>query len=318
MSRLQSTLSRGYRYAREAGPANALATGRRRFQSQVRIAQLRLIKRWSPVVAVDTKGLRIFVDTRDGGVARQIVLHGPHEADTIRAAVEVVEQLGASRLASRDWVFLDIGANIGTSIIQAICHHGAAGGAAFEPHPGNVRLLRHNLLANDLADRVSVVQCAVTDTCREVELTHSRENSGDHRVKTDVPAFDRFGESCREVIRVPGLSLDSQVDEGLFDIDRVGLVSIDTQGHEGHVLDGASQLCASDVPVMLEYWPYGLRAAGGHDLVHKIVGDSFVRYVDLARPSHGSGLVSHPVKDLRLLDEHLGEIGWADILLLSE
>ena len=139
-------------------------TGGRRFHSQLRIAELRLIKRWSPVIAIDTKGLRLFVHTRDDGVARQIVLHGPHEADTIGAAIETLELLGCSPFARQGQMFLDIGANIGTSIIQAICHHGAAGGTAFEPHPGNITLLRHNLLANHVADRVSVVQCARSPT----------------------------------------------------------------------------------------------------------------------------------------------------------
>ena len=318
MSRLLSAVARGHRYARDAGYANALAAGGRRFHSHMRIAQLRLIRRWSPVIAIDTKGLRLFVDTRDVGVARQIVLHGPHEANTIRAAVEALEQLGCSPFTREERMFLDIGANIGTSIIQAIYHHGAAGGVAFEPHPANVMLLRHNLLANELADRVSVVQCAVTDTCGDVALAEAPDHSGDHRVRTEAPTFNRFGEAHRELIMVPGRSLDSQVDEGIFDIDRVGLVSIDTQGHEAHVLNGASRLCASDVPVMLEYWPYGLRAAGGYELLHEVVGRSFVRYVDLERANEEGRLVSHPVNDLRVLGERLGEIGWADILLLSQ
>jgi len=270
------------------------------------------------VIAIDTKGLRLFVHTRDDGVARQIVLHGPHEADTIGAAIETLELLRCSPFARQGQMFLDIGANIGTSIIQAICHHGAAGGTAFEPHPGNITLLRHNLLANHVADRVSVVQCAVTDTCRDVVLTKSPNHSGDHRVKTDVPAFNRFGESDRETMIVPGLTLDSQVETGLIDVDRVGLVSIDTQGHEAHVLAGARRLRGANVPVMLEYWPYGLRAAGSHELLHEVVRDSFVRYVDLATPIEEGRLGSHPVADLRLLDERLGEIGWADILLLSQ
>lgn len=117
---------------------------------------------------------------------------------------------------------------------------------------------------------------------------------------------------------VPGLTLDSQVETGLIDVDRVGLVSIDTQGHEAHVLAGARRLRGANVPVMLEYWPCGLRAAGGHELLHEVVRDSFVRYVDLATPIEEGRLVSHPVADLRLLDERLGEIGWADILLLSQ
>lgn len=317
MPRLRSTVSRGHRYAREVGYAVALESIGRRTRSQLRIAQLQLIKRWSPVIAVDTQGLRLFVDTRDIGIARQIVLHGAYGAEKIRAAIEILEHVDRHPFADGARGFLDIGANIGTAIIQAICHHGAAGGAAFEPHPGNIELLRLNLLANQVADRVSVVHCALTDTCGDVALARSPNHSGDHRVRTDVPAVDRFGETGRDVIAVPGLSLDFQIDQGLFDIEGVGLVSIDTQGHEAQVLYGAKRLCASEVPVMLEYWPYGLRSAGGYELLHELVADSYVQFVDLTRPFEAGKLRLQPTAELLSLDARLGEIGWADILLLS-
>ena len=283
----------------------------------MRLAQLHLIRRWSPVIAVDTKGLRIFIDTSDVGVARQIVLHGAYEADTILSAVALLEHIDEHPFAGGDRTFVDVGANIGTAILQAVRHHGAAGGFAYEPHPENIALLRQNLLANEIADRVSVVHCAVTDSCRPVSLERSPNNSGDHRVRTDVPRVDWFGEALRDVMTVPGLTLDSQVEAGIVDLDRVGLVSMDTQGHEAQVLAGARRLCASEVPIMLEYWPYGLRAAGGHEQLLDLVANSFKRFVDLAAPFQSGKLHSRPAAELGSLDADLGEIGWADVLLLS-
>ncbi len=193
MARWAQTVSRAHAYVGQVGYSTALASSGRRIRSHVRLAQLSLIKRWSPVIAVDAQGMRIFVDTHDVGVARQIVLHGAYEADTILSAVRVLEHADRHPFAAGDMTFLDVGANIGTAIIQAVCSHGAAGGTAYEPHPGNIALLRHNLLANQIADRVSAVQCAVTDSCGEVTLERSPNNSGDHRVRTDAPPIDRFG-----------------------------------------------------------------------------------------------------------------------------
>lgn len=316
--RAADTALRWHRYARNVGYRSAVNSAGQRLRGEIRVAQLRLIRRWSPVVAMDADGLRIFVSTRDAGVARQFVLHGAYEAGPMIAAMDVLSSVERHPFRGDSRTFLDIGANIGTAIVQAICHHGASGGVAFEPDPANLSLLRHNILANQLTDRVAVVSCALTDSPRDVMLERSSDNHGDHRVRVaTAPRQDAFGESGRAVVTVRGLTLDSQVDTGVVDLDRVGLVSIDTQGHEAHVLAGATQLCGSEVPVMLEYWPYGLQAAGGRELFEQLVTTCFHRYVDLAHPFEGDRVAARPTGQLASLDEQLGDIGWANILLLS-
>ena len=42
----------------------------------------------------------------------------------------------------------------------------------------------------------------------------------------------------------------------------LGLVWMDAQGHEAHILSGAEVLHAPDIPIVTEYWPQGLRHAG--------------------------------------------------------
>ncbi|MGH2901269.1 MAG: FkbM family methyltransferase [Solirubrobacteraceae bacterium] len=258
------------------------------------------------------------MSTRDQGVARQFVLSGAYEAGPMNAAVEVLSRVGGDPFATHDRTFLDIGANIGTAIVQAVRHHGAGGGVAFEPDPDNVMLLRHNLIANGLHDRVRVVASALSDRCCDVALERSADNHGDHRVRiAAVPHGDAFGESGRPVLTVPSITFDSAVDEGIVDLDRVGLASIDTQGHEAHVLAGATTLCASGVPVMLEYWPYGLRAAGGHERLKELLTESFEHYVDLGQPFDRGRIALRPATEIGELDDRLGDIGWANVLLLS-
>lgn len=311
--------TRWHKYASEAGYSAAVATGGRRLSGELRFLQVRLMQRWSPIVAIDADGMRIFVSTRDNGVARQVLVHRAYEARLMAAAIEVLVHVDRHPFTDDDALFLDIGANIGTGIVQAVCHHGASGGVAFEPDPDNVALLRHNLLANRLTESVAVVPCALTNVDGDVTLERSADMHGDHRVRTGVGRQqDTFGESRRPVITVPGVTLDAKMDAGDVNLARVRLVSIDTQGHEGHVLAGARQLSASEVPIIVEYWPYGLRAGGGYELFADLVARSFVRYVHLDNPFDAGRLVTRPVTDIFSLDDGLGDVGWANLLLLSQ
>ena len=60
----------------------------------------------------------------------------------------------SARTRSRGRSFVDVGANIGTTTIPALLSHGFETAVAIEPEPENVRVLRMNVLLNDLEDRV--------------------------------------------------------------------------------------------------------------------------------------------------------------------
>jgi len=65
-------------------------------------------------------------------------------------------------------------------------------------------------------------------------------------------------------------------------------VSVDTQGHEGHVLSGATRLLARRAPWVIEYWPYGLALAGGLEHLQELISNDFERVIDV-RQSLNSG-----------------------------
>jgi FkbM family methyltransferase len=319
MPEFRTMAERSQRRARHAlSLARAAARGGESSRGALRELQFRLLRYLAPVVAVDGDGVRFFVNTRDKGVGLPVFVHGALDANEMRAAVEILERSGRHPFRNEQRLFVDVGANIGTATIQAILHHGAHGGVAFEPDADNIQLLRHNLLANALISRVAVVQAAVTDAFGPVSFERAKNNFGDHRVRPrSLTMGNAFGESSRPVTAVPGVTLDSQIECGLLDLDRVGLVSIDTQGHEAHVLAGASRLCLSDIPIMLEYWPYGLRAAGGSESerLRAIIARSYGRYVDLAAPFDKSGIAYRPTDELQALEHDLRDFGWANLLL---
>lgn len=262
-----------------AGAVKAYIEGtpqlRRLMRRQLLLAALE--RHVTPLVAIETDGIRYLIDTADRGpITLRIFAEGSYDAPLMRRVMGLLSDvLGRSDpLAGRE--FIDVGANIGTATLAAIKHYGAARVLALEPDPANFRLLRMNLIANDVEPAVVALQTAVSDEETEVELERATHNIGDHRIRTGAEVGPgAIGEAWRDVIRVSATTLDAVTAHSGFGTDDLGLVWIDVQGHEAQVLRGASTLIYAGVPVLIEYWPYGLTRAGALDALHEIIGDRF-------------------------------------------
>ena len=49
---------------------------------------------------------------------------------------------------------------------------------------------------------------------------------------------------------------------------------MDTQGYEGHILSGAKNLIEACVPIMTEFWPYGLKRSNGIEMFYEVLSNS--------------------------------------------
>lgn len=305
------------RRIRHSHPANAVrwATNFRGQRSVIgRRYLFDVLRRATPSVAVDSYGLRLYLSTSDRGVSRETFSSGAYEHQMMSRVMLELKRSGACSGSLLGKSFLDIGANLGSASCLALSHHGASEGWAFEPASENLRLLHQNLLANGLAHRVHVEPVALSDNDGVVEFELSTDSWSDHRVRVaqtaKAPALLNEGE--RPTIQVGARRFDAFVEDGSIDIGSVGLAWIDVQGHEGHVLAGATKLLASEVPIVCEYWPYGLERAGGLDRFHALVKGSRRRYVDLSLD--GAPISStDQLSDLR--DQHAG-LSFTDLLLL--
>jgi FkbM family methyltransferase len=272
----------------------------------------------TPTVAVDVDGVRFHLDTSDREVSRIVYIFGLYDRPLMHAAFAALERAGG-RSDFGGGGLLDIGANIGTTTLTAVSAFGAGRGWAFEPDAENFRTLGVNLAANGLMERVRALQVALSDQAGEVAFERSEWNAGDHRVRTaSGMERDAFGESAREVVTVPAQRLDELVELGDVDLSGVVLAWMDVQGHEGHVLDGARTLREAPIPIVTEYWPYGLAAAGGLDRFHDIVADGYPRMVDLGGPQGTPDLEDpRPTASLpSLAARHTGPDDHTDLLLL--
>lgn len=272
----------------------------------------------TPVVAVDAEGVRYFLSTRDRGLSRTVFAQGSYEQDLMGHTLALAEKHTGRTPLLAGRTFVDIGANIGTSTIPALKVFGAAAAVAIEADAENHRLLRCNLIANDLEARVRTVHAAVSDRGGTGVLELDRGSWGDHRVRTRTGVADgACRESRRVTVAVPLARFDDLVADLAIDLDSVGMVWMDVQGHEGHVLAGAASLLARDIPVAMEYWPYGLRRADGLGLLHHLVAGAYRSVVDIRASVTGAGRAELPAAELHTLATRYPGEAYTDLLLLK-
>lgn len=253
-------LSRGVRYVR-SDSAGERAAARSRWR---RGAFFALARRFTPTVEAVWPTGRFLVSTADPDVSRTTFVTGPFGLSGDRRICGFVRDVLGAKFDVCGGDILEVGANIGTGSVSFVTGLGARRVHAFEPDPVNFRLLRHNVLANRLDERILTYQVALSNVVGQVSLEISPLNLGDHRVRVDAPqGAEAFDESGRDVIRVPAATVDSLVADGALDLERLRLAWIDIQGHEGCFLEGAQSLLATGIPLVIEFWPYGLERADG-------------------------------------------------------
>lgn len=254
---------------------------------------------------------RFLVETSDNGVGRQLFVKGSRrEFDTLEKVTTLAGDTRKRKGQTR--TFLDIGANIGTTVVTALCAFDFSDAVACEPWPRNFRLLRANLALNDVDERATTLRVAVSDREGSVSLALHPANSGAHRVLVDggSPKPAAYDETT-----VDAVTVDLLVERALLDPERVGLVWMDVQGHEAQVLLGATSLREVGAPVVLEFHPRLLRAASGLDRLRDVITDGYSHFVDLRKRD----VTYQPVRQLDGLVEVLdSREGHTDLLLVRK
>lgn len=211
-------------------------------------------------VTVDTWNGRLTFDSRDKLIGKYLFVQRAYERRYIERALAVLERDG---WLSRGGTVLDVGANIGMICIALLRHGWCERAIAFEPAPNSVRLLDLNIAQNGFGDRIARLALAVSSTDGEMELELSDYNSGDNRLRP--PNGGQAGawrEDRRATVRVPVRRLDDVLAERPTEARDIRLVWLDIQGHEAQFFEGARATLASGVPVVSEFWPYGILRSG--------------------------------------------------------
>lgn len=231
----------------------------------------RIAKLITDELLVECMGESFYVSTGDDDVGRSLYVWRAVNASLVHTG-ELMAQRG---YRMKDRVFLDVGAGIGTTSVRAITRFGCSRVVAFEHSHGPARLLRQNITLNGLEDKITPVLAMVSDTTRKMpsRASRSRPMQG-----SDYAAPHRRGRD------IPTVALDDWLAENGIEVDAVGGVWIDVQGHEPDVLAGASRILASGTPVVCRFWPHRLREAKAFDQMWQFLTASDRQVTDLGPP----------------------------------
>ncbi|MFC5571464.1 FkbM family methyltransferase [Lysobacter yangpyeongensis] len=147
--------------------------------------------------------------------------------------VDLLEELGVTDIPEGALV-VDVGANVGNHTV----YFGGVMGLrvmSIEPEARNAEFLRANIEANGLADRVTIVPCALgAQPARGRLVQQIAGNSGTFALVTE-----------------PTGSIEVRtLDEVAKGLGQVALIKIDVEGHEVQVLEGARETLKAHRPVI--------------------------------------------------------------------
>lgn len=166
-------------------------------------------------------------------------------------------------------VCIDIGANIGTNVLNWYRHNPAGRIIGLEPHPQIVQRLNRNIALNRCAN-VEVFPFAVSDQNGQLEM-YTDEGS------TMLVAGDAR-KSRKHVIKA--VTLDTLVQT--LGVRTIDLCKIDVEGHEAAVLKGASGSLPMIRRLVIEYHSEALR-----DSVKALLADRFSLVSEIAAGPYG-------------------------------
>jgi FkbM family methyltransferase len=187
-------------------------------------------------------------------------------------------------------IFCDIGANIGTTsiyfkkkidpLIKIL---------AFEPARMNYKLLRANMLLNDIGEsECTIVKSALSDEKGISEFAYDSTNPGG----SSLIAENVINSMTEEVEVIP---FDDYIEENSVDIKRIKYIWIDVEGFEPAFFQGARRtLDMIDVPTITEFTPALYKKTG-----------QFTKFVSLLNTLYKTFII---VQDKNLTEQDIREL----------
>lgn len=205
--------------------------------------------------------------------------------------------------------FLDLGANIGTTSIyftKKLATNLKL--LAFEPDAENFKLLRMNLILNDMEDKSVIVNCGLGDKFDEMTMYRSLQNPGHNNFtepKEDVPT---------EMVKI--MPLDSYLAENQIAAQEVKYIWIDTEGFEPQVLLGAKNLLRENpAPIFMECNLQAWKDSGRFAEMQALLSESYSHVVHVK----GGNLTVYQLGSLETVGNPNADIGGnGDIFLIRK
>jgi FkbM family methyltransferase len=257
------------------------------------------------IVPVEKNNFTFLVPSHDAVIASSLINSGAFSQKELDAFFG----LAGTYFGARRGVFLDVGANIGTTSLAAAKNDHVSHVIAIEPSSDNFALLQCNIYLNKLHGKIRAIHAAASNSNDPVDLLLSPDSSGDHRVRNSAA---RAPDS--KVERIVAVTIDDVAKDCA---DDVAFMWIDVQGYEYFVLRGAERLLSrfGKLAVQMEFWPYGLEETNTTELLCRFCKDHFSRYVDVREYLNVQGESVHSISEIDLLPTRYRDT-YTDIFLI--
>ncbi len=216
------------------------------------------------VATVETLNGVLSFDSKDRWLGRQLCVYREFEYPEMIETIDTLRRLGYLP-EENGGRFMDVGGYIGmisTGFLKAGIFEKSL---VFEPNPNSFALIEKNIKQNNFEGRVDSRNVALSDQASTLVMELSERNYGDNRVRSaGHDEKDHFNESGRETIDIEAITLDAFYQREPEVFDGLRLVWMDIQGHEGKFFAGGKEFFKQHLhlPVVMEFWPYGLRRSG--------------------------------------------------------
>ena len=205
-------------------------------------------RKWHNYASCTAEGLSYVATSKDDVIITTTYMYGKnHAADEMK----IFHALAKKYYSVDDSAgyFLDLGANIGTTGIYFTSKLAPnLKLLAFEPDAENFKLLRVNLILNDLDNKSIAVNCGLGDKFDTMTMYRSLQNPGGNGVFTC--------QNNMPTAQIKIMPLDSYLAEKKISAREVKYIWIDTEGFEAQVLLGAKNLLSENpAPVFMEFNP---------------------------------------------------------------
>ena len=220
-----------------------------------------LVKRIvKPNDIIEVMGHKMFLDSKDALRLSIYGIYEPFETELLK------------KLIKKNNIIIDVGANIGYYTLIATKCAGKNGKVyAFEPDPTNFAILKKNANINGY-NNIILTQKAISNKTGKAKLYLCTKNTADHKIYDDG--------TNRKFIEIDSIRLDDFFKN--FN-EEINLIKIDTQGAEGHVLQGMISLIErnKNIKIIIEFWPSGLQKDGFNpkDLLMSLKKHGFNLYI---------------------------------------
>lgn len=185
----------------------------------------------------------ILFDPRDDKIGMTLLAGRPWQRRFIDRAFATLEEAG--RLKS-DGVYIDVGANIGTTTLYALCSGRISRAVSYEPELRNAGIFVRNMALNGLSGRATLRTAALGAAPGHLPMAIDMKNLGAHTLD------DARGHEAATRIDVAVTTLDHELADLAFVPEDVALIKIDVEGYELEVLAGMSHVLACGAPILLE------------------------------------------------------------------